>query len=48
MLIGRLHACDDAAWLAELYMDLEGEESEITRLRLMDALLRADVGGGAS
>jgi hypothetical protein len=27
-LIDRLHARDDAAWLAELLMDLEGEEGE--------------------
>jgi hypothetical protein len=37
-LIGRLHVRDDAAWLAELLMDLEGEVGEIARLRLVDDL----------
>jgi hypothetical protein len=40
-LIGRLHARDDAAWLADLLMDLEDDVGEITRLRLVDALRRA-------
>jgi hypothetical protein len=40
-LIGRLHARDDARWLAELLMDLEDEDvGEIARLRLVDALRR--------
>jgi hypothetical protein len=46
-LIGRLHARDDAEWLAELLMDLEGEAGEIARLRLVDGLrwsLGGDVG----
>ena len=40
-LIGRLHIRDDAAWLAELLMDLEGEEGEIARLSLVDSLRQA-------
>jgi hypothetical protein len=55
-LIGRLHARDDAAWLAELLMDLEDDVGEIARLRLIDApsaiavLNRIDAGavGGAT
>jgi hypothetical protein len=39
-LIGRLHARDDGIWLAELLMDLEGEDGEIARLRLADELRR--------
>lgn len=39
-LIGRLHVRDDAAWLAELLMDLEDDVGEIARLRLVDALRR--------
>jgi hypothetical protein len=39
-LIGRLHVRDDAAWLAELLMDLEDDVGEIARLRLIDALRR--------
>jgi hypothetical protein len=31
-LIGRLYARDDARWLAELLMDLQGEDGEPTRL----------------
>jgi hypothetical protein len=37
-LIGRLHIRDDAAWLAELLMDLEDEVGEIARLRLVHEL----------
>jgi hypothetical protein len=37
-LIGRLHARDDARWLAELLIDLEDEVGEIARLRLVGAL----------
>jgi hypothetical protein len=35
-LIGRLHVRDDAAWLAELLMDLEDDVGEIARLLLME------------
>lgn len=41
VLIGRLHARDDARWLAEVLMDLEGEEGEPARLQLADSLTRA-------
>jgi hypothetical protein len=37
-LIGRLHAREDARWLAELLIDLEDEVGEMARLRLMDGL----------
>jgi hypothetical protein len=37
-LIGRLHPREDAAWLAELLMDLRGRVGEVARLRLVDAL----------
>ena len=40
-LIGRLHVRDDAAWLAELLIDLEDDVGEIARLRLVDALRSA-------
>jgi hypothetical protein len=39
-LIGRLHARDDAVWLAELLMNLEDDVGEIARLRLIDELRR--------
>jgi hypothetical protein len=39
-LIGRLHVRDDAAWLAELLMDLEDDVGEIARLRLVESLRR--------
>jgi hypothetical protein len=39
-LIGRLHDRDDAAWLAELLIDLEDDAGEIVRLRLIEALRR--------
>lgn len=39
-LIGRLYARADGEWLAELLMDLEGEEGERARLQLTDALRR--------
>lgn len=39
-LIARLHVRDDAAWLAELLMDLEDEVGEIARLRLVDEIRR--------
>lgn len=40
VLIGRLYARDDARWLAEVLMDLEGEEGEPARLQLADSLTR--------
>jgi hypothetical protein len=39
-LIGRLRVRDDAGWLAELLMELEDDEGEIARLRLVDGLRR--------
>jgi hypothetical protein len=39
-LIGRLPVRDDAAWLAELLMDLEGDIGEVAGLRLVDELRR--------
>jgi hypothetical protein len=39
-LIGRLSLRDDAAWLAELLMDLEDDVGEIARLRLIEELRR--------
>ena len=38
--IARLHAREDAAWLAELLIDLEDDVGEIARLRLVDELRR--------
>ena len=43
-LIGRLHVRDDAAWLAELLMDLEDDVGEVARLRLVSGL-RESLGG---
>jgi hypothetical protein len=43
-LIGRLYAREDARWLAELLMDLEGEDGEPARLQLVDSL-REELGG---
>jgi hypothetical protein len=37
-LIGRLSLRDDAAWLAELLIDLEDDVGEIVRMRLVDVL----------
>jgi hypothetical protein len=37
-LIGRLHARENTAWLAELLMDFEDDVGEIARLRLLAAL----------
>lgn len=37
-LIGGLHVREDAAWLAELLMDLEDDVGEIARLRLLRAI----------
>jgi hypothetical protein len=37
-LIGRLHVRADAAWLADLLIDLEDEVGEIARLRFVDSL----------
>jgi hypothetical protein len=34
-LIGRLHAREDAAWLAELLVDIESDPDDITRLELI-------------
>jgi hypothetical protein len=39
-LIGRLHVRDDAAWPADLLMDLEDDLGEIARIRLVDELRR--------
>lgn len=39
-LIGRLHARDDARWLATLLIDLEDDVGEIVGLRLVDDLRR--------
>jgi hypothetical protein len=36
-----LHARADGEWLAELLMDLEGEDGEPARLQLADALRSA-------
>jgi hypothetical protein len=47
-LIARLHAREDATWLAELLMDLEDEVGEVARLRLVDGLRRAVGGRGES
>ena len=38
--IGRLYPQDDATWLAELLIDLEGEDGEPARLRLAESLQR--------
>jgi hypothetical protein len=43
-LIGRLCARADGEWLAELLIDLEGEEGEPARLRLA-AELRSELRG---
>jgi hypothetical protein len=37
-LIGRLHVRDDAAWLAELLIEIESDPDDLTRLRLIGAL----------
>jgi hypothetical protein len=37
-LIGRLHSRADSEWLAQLLMDLEGEDGEPARLRLAESL----------
>jgi hypothetical protein len=37
-LIGRLHLRDDAAWLAELLMDIESDSDDVTRLQLIAGL----------
>jgi hypothetical protein len=36
-----LHVREDAAWLAEILIDLEDDMGEIARLRLVDDLRRA-------
>ncbi len=38
-LIGRFHLREDAAWLAELLIDIE--EDELVRLQITDALRRS-------
>lgn len=40
-LIGRLHQREDAAWLAELLIDIESDPDDITRLQVIEALRRA-------
>jgi hypothetical protein len=47
-LIGRLYVREDAAWLAELLIDLEDDVGEIARLRLVDELRRILVTDGPS
>ncbi len=42
-LIGRLHLREDAAWLAELLMDIESDPDDIARLQMIGAL-RAVIG----
>jgi hypothetical protein len=42
--VGRLHARDEARWLAELLMELEDDVGEVVRLRLIDAV-RREIGG---
>jgi hypothetical protein len=37
-LIGRLHLRDDAAWLAELLIEIESDPDDLTRLELIRAL----------
>jgi hypothetical protein len=37
-VIGRLHVREDAAWLAELLINLEDDVGEIARLRLVDEI----------
>jgi hypothetical protein len=37
-LIGRLHQRDDTTWLAELFMDIDSDPDDITRLKLIGAL----------
>jgi hypothetical protein len=37
-LIGRLHLREDAAWLAELLIDIEADSDDIARLQLVDGL----------
>jgi hypothetical protein len=45
--IGRLHLRDDAAWLAELLMDLEDDVGEIARLRLVAGVPSKGSPGGS-
>jgi hypothetical protein len=37
-LIGRLHQHNDAAWLAELLMDIESDPNDITRMQIIEGL----------
>jgi hypothetical protein len=39
-LIGRLYQRDDTTWLAELLMDIESDPDDITRMQIIEALLR--------
>jgi hypothetical protein len=39
-LIGRLYQRDGTTWLAELLMDIESDPDDITRLQIVEALLR--------
>ena len=39
-LIGRLHKRHDTTWLAELLMDIESDPDDITRMQIIEALLR--------
>jgi hypothetical protein len=36
--IARLHQRDDAAWLAELLMDIESDPDDTTRMQIIEAL----------
>jgi hypothetical protein len=36
-LIGRLHGREDAAWLAELLIEIESDPDDLTRLKLIGA-----------
>jgi hypothetical protein len=39
-LIGQLHARADAAWLADLLIEMESDPDDITRLQVIGALRR--------
>ena len=39
-LIGRLYSREDGQWLAEMLMDLEGDEGEPARLLLAESISR--------
>ncbi len=40
-VIGRLHQRDDAAWLADLLIEIEPDPDDITRLQIIEGLRRA-------